>query len=119
MFEECISTAGKIDKMLLIHNSPFVSVNVDKFFNLFCRGHVSGVFVIMFRWFSFLQSDENVAVSEMENVFLKQNRGVKNDFMIFNFSKKYTIIEVFKEGNTTYLYLISPRPLPALCRRME
>ena len=119
MFEECIPTAGKIDKMLLIHNSPFVSVNVDKLFNLFCRGHVSGVFVIMFRWFSFLQSDENVAVSEMENVFLKQNRGVKNDFMIFNFSKKYTIIEVFKEGNTTYLYLISPRPLPALCRRME
>jgi len=63
MFEECISTAGKIDKMLLVHNSPFISVNVDKFFNLFCRGHVSGVFVIMFRWFSFLQSDENVAVS--------------------------------------------------------
>ena len=32
MFEECISTAGKIDKMLLIHNSPFVPVDVDKFF---------------------------------------------------------------------------------------
>ena len=87
MFEGCISTAGKIDKMLLIHNSPFVSVNVDKFFNLFCRGHVSGVFVIMFRWFPFLQSDENVAVSEMENVFLKQNRCVKNDFIILVFSK--------------------------------
>ena len=98
MFEECISTAGKIDKMLLIHNSPFVSVNVDKFFNLFCRGHVSGVFVIMFRWFSFLQSDENVAVSEMENVFLKQNRCVRNDFIILIFSKDTQSLRFLKKA---------------------